>query len=92
MAPSLPRSSPLTPVVRLAYFCTAFVPIHFALALDLRHPLQLTMDILAPLPFFLLAATNSYRSPTTKAALATALLLWAVMLAQPLLQPHPWRF
>ncbi|MBD9469480.1 hypothetical protein [Pseudoxanthomonas sp. PXM01] len=85
-------SSRISPLARGAYFCIALVPIYLAISLNLRHPLQLAMDVLAPLSFLLLAATDSYRSPTAKLALVAALLLWALMIAQPFLHPQPWRF
>jgi len=70
----------------------AIFVICLAVRLNLRHPLQLTMDILATIPPLLLAATNSYGSVVARLALSVALLLIVVMLAQPLLRPTPWRF
>jgi hypothetical protein len=92
MSTQIRSSSRITPMARVAYRCAAIFVICLAVRLDLRHPLQLTMDILAPIPPLLLAATNSYRSVAARLALSVALLLIVVMLAQPLLQPKPWRF
>ena len=82
----------ISPIARIAYLGFAILIICMAISISLRHPLQTTMNVLAPIPMLLLAATNSYRSITAKFALAAALLLIAVMIAQPFLHPQPWRF
>lgn len=87
-----PSSARITPLVRMVYFGAALLVIGLAISLDLRHPLQQTMDILAAVAPLLLAATNSYRSSLAKVALAATVLLCIVMIAQPILQPTPWRF
>ena len=83
-------SSRIGPLARIAYLGAAALLIHLGLVLDVDHPVQLAMDVLAPMPFLLLAATDSYRSALAKTAFVAALLLWAAIIAQPHLHPKPW--
>lgn len=83
-------SARISPAWRVAFLGIAVLTIYLAMSLDIRHPIQTTMDVLAPIPFLLLAATNSYRSETAKLALAASLYLAAAMIAQPSLHPKPW--
>lgn len=83
-------SARISPVWRFAFLVIAVLTIYMAMSLDIRHHIQTTMDVLAPMPFLLLAFTNSYRSETAKLALAAALFLTAAMIAQPSLHPKPW--
>ena len=83
-------SARIPPAWRVAFLGIAVLTIYMAMSIDLRHPIQTTMDVLAPMPFLLLAATHSYRSETAKLALAASLFLIAVMIAQPSLHPKPW--
>jgi hypothetical protein len=83
-------SARISPAWRVAFLGIAIFTIYMAMSLDIRHPIQTTMDVLAPIPFLLLAATHSYRSQTAKLALAASLFLAAAMIAQPSLHPKPW--
>jgi hypothetical protein len=90
MSQQCQASARIPPVWRVAFLGIAVLTIYMAMSLDMRHPIQTTMDVLAPMPFLLLAATNSYRSETAKLALAVSLFLAAAMIAQPSLHPKPW--
>lgn len=92
MSQQCPSSARIPPAWRIAFLGIAVLTIYLAISLDVRHPIQTTMDVLAPIPFLLLAATNSYRSETAKLALAASLFLTAAMIAQPSLHPKPWIF
>lgn len=90
MADQCQSSARIPPAWRVAFLGIAVLTIYMAMSLDIRHPIQTTMDVLAPIPFLLLAATHSYRSQTAKLALAASLFLIAVMIAQPSLHSKPW--
>lgn len=92
MAESHPRADRIGPVARVAYLGMALLCIHLGVTLELDHPMQLTMDVLAPIPPLLLAAAPSYRSGVAKLALALALLCWAAMIAAPSVFPSPLRY
>ena len=59
MAESHPRADRIGPVARVAYLAMALLCIHLGVTLELDHPMQLTMDVLAPIPPLLLAAAPS---------------------------------
>lgn len=90
MSQQCQSSARISPAWRVAFLGIAVLIICLAISLDVRHPIQTTMDVLAPMPFLLLASTRSYRSETAKLALAAALFLTAAMIAQPFLHPKPW--
>lgn len=92
MAGSLSRADRIGPLSRVAYLAMAALCIHLGLTLRLDHPMQLIMDVLAPIPLLLLAAAPSYRSDMAKLALAFALLCWAAMIAAPSVFPSPLRY
>ena len=75
--------------VRLTCVLGAVLCVYLAVSVNLRHPVQVTMDVLTPLSLLLLASARSYNSASAKLALATSLYLWAVMIAAPHLFPSP---
>jgi len=75
--------------VRLACVLGAVLCVYLAVSVNLRHPVQVAMDVLAPLSLLLLASARSYDSSLAKLALATSLYLWAAIIAAPHLFPSP---
>ena len=92
MAETCHRSGRIRPVTRVAYLAMAALCIYVGVTLELDHPMQLTMDVLAPIPPLLLAAAPSYRCDMAKLALVFALLSWAAMIAAPSVFPSPLRY
>jgi thiamine transporter ThiT len=86
------QSDRIGPATRVACFSLALICIYLGVTLKLDHPMQLTMDFLAPIPFLLLAASGSYRSRLAKLAAFSAVLLWGAMIAAPFVFPSPLVF